>query len=71
MTKVLDAYIRLGVYCHSLVIETDDDYIRYIKIHSTGVKSPPIDASTLKGKQMLWVLGQIAGKKDIGEFPRA
>ena len=68
MTNVLDAYIELGLYTHALVIHCGE-YSVHTTIHRTDVKLPPIDPHSLKGRQMQWVLGKIAGI-DVGEFPR-
>lgn len=68
---ITEAYIELGEYRHALVIYADDGWRLHMNIHDTGVKPPPINTSTLKGRQQLWVLSKISGVKDIGEFPRA
>lgn len=67
---ITSAYIKMGEYTHSLVVCTDDGWSVHTTIHFTGVKLPPIDPSSLKGRQTLWVLAKIAGQ-ETGEFPRA
>lgn len=66
---ILSAYIDMNEYRHSLVVKCDDGWTHYVKLYSTGKTPPPIDPTTLKGRQQLWVLGKIAGQ-DVGEFPR-
>lgn len=68
--KILDAYIDMNEYTHMLVVKYPDEtgegtYRSYIHIHSTGVKPPPIDPLSLKGRQITWIL-----KKVAGDFPR-